>query len=478
MSGSHPLHRRRLAGTLLHPTSLPASPGSAAFIGDLGPASRKFISWLHAAGFGLWQMLPIGPVGKGNSPYSAISSFAIEPMLISLEDLVEKGRLPSTAVRVPRKDMPPRNDRVDWRGARKFKEPRLQKAFKRFCRTPSGRIPFNRFQREHAHWLGDFCNWKANRDGSDPDYHAFVQFILEEQWHALRALAHRNRINLLGDLPIFVGADSADVSENPDLFRLNKKGKPILVTGVPPDCFSKNGQLWGHPHYRWPAHRKQNYQWWCDRVRTSLHRFDLLRIDHFVGFVHAFEISARAKTARGGTWRKTPGRELLQTLRASLGPLPFIAEDLGNRTAAVNRMRKDFGLPGMEILQQAVLENNSKPEPVNTAVYPGTHDNDTIRGWWRTRTPSQRKQAASRLGTSSSNDIAPAMIRLALESRARTAIIQMQDLLNLGSAARMNRPGIALDNWRWRMETKDFRAPLARELRTQITATKRLPTRR
>ena len=475
MSASHPLHRRRLAGVILHPTSLPARPGGAAFIGDLGPASREFMDWMRSAGLGLWQMLPIGPVGAGNSPYSSESSFAIEPMLISLADLVEDGRLPSTAARVPRSAVRGQSDRVQWKAARSFKKPRLRQAFDRFSRTPSGRTPFRKFEREHAHWLGNFCTWISERDGSDPDYHAFVQFLLDKQWRRLHRLANRRGISLLGDLPIFVGADSADVAADPDLFRLNKAGKPTVVTGVPPDHFSADGQLWGHPHYRWPAHYAQKFQWWRDRVQTSLERFDLLRIDHFVGFVHAFEISARAKTARRGEWRKTPGRKLLGALRAAIGPLPFIAEDLGKRTPAVIKLRHDFGLPGMKILQQAILDERDRRVSINTAVYPGSHDNDTIRGWWRTLSPTQREHVAGVLGISSEQGVAPAMIDLALNSPARTAIIQMQDFLGLGTSARMNRPGVALGNWRWRLTSAELRHPPARELRGQITAAGRLP---
>ena len=475
MSASHERHRRRRAGALLHPTSLPARPGAAAFIGDLGPAAREFMTWLHAAGFGIWQMLPIGPVGAGNSPYSAVSSFAIEPMLLSLEDLVKDGRLPSTAARVPRSRMPKRINRVDWATARRFKEPRLHKAFDRFVRTPGGRAPFNRFQNEQAHWLAEYCDWSQQRDGSDPDYHAFVQYLLHQQWQRLRSFAHRKRITLFGDLPIFVGADSADVAADPELFRLNARGNPTVVTGVPPDHFSANGQLWGHPHYAWPAHRKTAFQWWKDRVTLSLERFDLLRIDHFVGFVHAFEISARARTARQGTWRKTPGRELLGALRKAIGPLPFVAEDLGKRTKAVIDLRKSFGLPGMMILQQAVLEGRTTPVSANTALYPGTHDNDTIMGWWRTLSTKERETATSVLGITSAKEVAPAMIDLALASRANSVIFQVQDLLHLGSTARMNRPGVALGNWRWRMEPGQLTATMARSLKAHIKKTNRLP---
>ncbi|MCH2160691.1 MAG: 4-alpha-glucanotransferase [Phycisphaerales bacterium] len=478
MSSSHPLLERRLAGVLLHPTSLPARPGDAAFIGDLGPASRRFADWLRSAGFGLWQMLPICPVGAGNSPYSGQSSFAIEPMLVSLADLATDGLLPTTAVRIPASIKPTRLDRTRWAAARRFKNPRLELAYERFTRRRSGRAAFARFEKAHAHWLGDWCGWISQRSGGEPAYHAFVQFLLDTQWQRLRRHTRKKKVHLIGDLPIFTGADSADVAAHPHLFRLDRKGKPTVVTGVPPDAFSPDGQRWGHPHYDWPAHRKQAFGWWCDRVETSLDRFDLLRIDHFVGFVHAYEVSARAKTARRGRWARTPGRELLSAIEDRIGPLPFIAEDLGNVTPAVTRLRRGFNLPGMRILHWAFFNPRSRDlphnHPTDSVVYPGTHDNDTTVGWWRSLPPEARHRFIAYTGATS-RDIAPAMVRLAVNSPANLAIIQFQDLLGLGKSARMNRPGTALGNWTWRMEPGALRRQPARKLREEVEAASRLP---
>ena len=478
MSSTHPLLERRHAGVLLHPTSLPARPGGGAFIGDLGPAARGFTDWLRAAGFGLWQMLPICPVGAGNSPYSGTSSFAIEPMLVSLADLVTDGFLPGTAARIPAKIKPAHDDRTQWAAARRFKNPRLKSAFERFTRRTSGRVAFNRFEHHHAHWLGDWCEWATEESGGSPGYHAFVQYLLDRQWQRLRRYARRSKIRLIGDLPIFVGADSADVAAHPDLFRLDRNGNPTVVTGVPPDAFSRDGQRWGHPHYDWPTHRRDGFAWWCDRVETSLDRFDLLRIDHFVGFVHAFEISARSKTARRGEWGRTPGRALLTAIRDRVGPLPFIAEDLGNVTPAVTRLRTGFGLPGMRILQWAFFNPRSRDLPHNhppdSVVYPGTHDNDTTLGWWRDLPPHARDRFLACSGESKDR-IAEGMIGLALNSPANLAIIQFQDLQGLGRSARMNRPGTATGNWTWRMTPNALNRDRAKRLRREIKAANRLP---
>ena len=478
MSKPHPLLDRRLAGVLLHPTSLPARPGSAAFTGDLGPTARDFTDWLGAAGFGLWQMLPIGPVGKGDSPYSSLSSFAIEPMLISLSDLAADGYISEADARIPRNKQPKRNDRANHAAARRFKQPRLKRAYERFCSRRSGRAAFDRFQRDHAHWLGPWCEWIAEREDSDPDQHAFIQFLLDTQWQRLRKHARRSKVHLVGDLPIFVGDDSADVDSNPELFRLDRHGRPTVVTGVPPDPFGPNGQLWGHPHYQWSAHRRTGFKWWCDRVKTSVHRFDLMRIDHFVGFVHAYEVSARARTARHGHWKKTPGRELLTAIQRSIGSLPFIAEDLGNVTPAVDKMREEFHLPGMRILQWAFFnpESSDLPHnhPKNAVVYPGTHDNDTTLGWWKSLPALPRKRFLA-YGGAERTGISSAMNRLAITSPANTAIIQAQDILGLGRSSRMNRPGIPLGNWRWRLAPGQPGRKLALALHDQLEASGRLP---
>ncbi len=478
MSITHQLMDRRLSGVLLHPTSLPSQTLDASYIGDLGPASRRFTDWLHAAGFGLWQMLPIGPVGLGNSPYSSQSSFAIEPMLISIKDLVDEQFLPSSVLNVPVKERMSRTDQCDWRKARAFKNPRLEMAFNQFSRKRSGRAAFTRFQKNHSEWLGPWCTWISERSQGTFEFHAFVQYVLNRQWQRMRNYAQKRKVALVGDLPIFCGAQSADVAADPQLFRLDSHGKPTVVTGVPPDSFSRDGQLWGHPHYRWNEHRKDGYRWWCNRVRTTLERFDRLRIDHFVGFVHAYEISADAKNARNGRWGSTPGREILAALKTTLGPLPFIAEDLGNVTPKVQTLRKDFGLPGMRILQWAFGSPDSrdlpKHHPLDSVVYPGTHDNDTIAGWWRSL-PNRPRQRFETL-TGMTGKMAPrAMTELAIESPAHTAIIQAQDLLGLGRSARMNTPGIPTGNWRWRLQRGQLDRALARKIYRKNSEADRLP---
>lgn len=430
----------RTAGVLLHPTSLPPST-DAPLIGDLGSGAHAFIDWLADAGSSAWQMLPIGPVGAGNSPYCSTSSFAIEPMLVALEDL----------------NVTPTST-VDWERTRAIKNARLRAMYTAV--DLEQHAAFAAFTASNAHWLPDFCGWL----GDDPLYHAFVQFLLDGQWAKLKAHAHARGIALIGDLPIFVGAASADVAARPELFRLNEAGEPTVVTGVPPDDFAVDGQRWGHPHYDWPVHQAEHFAWWRNRVHTALTRFDALRIDHFIGFVRTYEINATDTHARNGTWKETPGRELLSALQASLGPLPFIAEDLGTLTQEVIDLRREFGLPGMAVLQWSVLEPTPPQIPADTVVYPGTHDNDTTAGWWASLSEEERRLATERIGT----DPVQGLITFALMCPAERAIVQAQDLLGLGSDARMNRPGIASGNWEWRVEPNALNAEVAAHFRAQI----------
>ena len=424
----------RDAGVLLHPTSLPPTRDSP-LIGDLGAGAHAFIDWLASAGFSAWQMLPIGPVGAGNSPYCSTSSFAIEPMLVALDDLEA---IPSST--------------VDWDQARLLKEERLRSMFAQTDLTCDE--DFIEFASVNAHWLPDYCAWVCENDQA---FHTYVQFLLHTQFKALRAHATARGIRLIGDLPIFVGLESADVATRPELFRLDEAGQPTVVTGVPPDEFAKDGQLWGHPHYDWAVHQEEDFAWWHNRVSTALQRFDALRIDHFIGFVHAFEVDASESNARNGKWQTTPGRELLTALQASLGPLPFIAEDLGTLTQDVLDLRREFDFPGMAVLQWSVLEATPPKIPIDTVVYPGTHDNNTAVGWWETLNENERAIAQERIGAKP----AEGLIAFALECPAQTAIIQAQDLLALGSEARMNRPGIATGNWQWRLEPGELNAEVA-----------------
>ncbi|MDP7070335.1 MAG: 4-alpha-glucanotransferase [Phycisphaerales bacterium] len=436
----------RRGGILLHLTSLPSPHG----IGDLGPAARAFADWCSRTGFTVWQVLPVNPIGPGNSPYSGKSAFAIEPLLLSLEDLHDGGLLPATALRPPRVL---RCGAIRYREVRRFKEPRIHAAFQRWSRKGGLRsTSFRAFCRAQSHWLDDWC---ADRPGN-PDEHAFSQFMLDKQWRRLRSYAANRGVGLIGDVPIFVHADSTDVRTRPDLFRLTRRGTPTVVTGVPPDDFCRDGQLWGHPHYDWASHRREGFQWWIDRFRRALELFDAIRIDHFIGFVRLYEVSARAKTARRGVWRRSPGRAILKALQRALGPLPIIAEDLGAVTPAVRRLRDDFGLPGMRIAQWGWFREGSPDAPANhpehCVCYPGTHDNDTARGWFRTLPPDARRRFADATGCSRAASAPGAMIKACLASPARLRIIPMQDLLGLGSAARMNRPGTPRGNWRWRLD--------------------------
>ena len=490
----HPLLSERTAGVLLHPTCLPSRQGAFG-IGDLGPTARSFIDWIHAAGLSRWQMLPIGPVGDGDSPYSALSSFAIEPMLASVWDLVDDGLLPRAALRTAghggdRED----RGRASWRRVRAWKTPLLEAAFETFSTTrgrkgPRGRA-YSLFRTRHAAWLEDWCDYIVSRSrrrrGSSPlqgvpEYHAFVQFVLDRQWSTLRGHALERGVRLIGDLPIFCGADSADVTGRPDLFRIDRNGRPTVLTGCPPDAFTRDGQLWGHPHYRWPAHRRDRFAWWRSRVETTLERFDLLRIDHFIGFVRAYEIPGDAKNARRGRWGRTPGGELLNILRRELGTLPFIAEDLGDVTPAVHRLRDDFMLPGMRILQWAFNDPDGGSEdlphnhPRHSVVYPGTHDNDTVRGWFRDLPRGARRRFLTYSGMQGRPEPASAMVRLAFTSPANTAVVQMQDLLGLGRGTRMNIPGKPRGNWTWRLRRSDLTTARARRIAELALASGRRP---
>ena len=455
------IFNQRHAGLLVHLSSVPGTHG----IGDLGPGAFQVANWIAASGSTLWQMLPIGPVGKGDSPYSATSSFAIEPLILSLEILAREKLIAPSALRAPSELA---HGKTNYAKARAFKWPRFHQAFANFVADGGMRRgDFQKFLRLNSSWLNGWCDFAA-QDGNDPLLHAFLQFQLAKQWGQLRAHCHKIGVRLIGDLPIFVSLDSADVRDRPDLFRLNAKGKPDVVTGVPPDFFSKNGQLWEHPHYRWATHKRDNFAWWISRVKIALERFDALRIDHFVGLKHVYEIPGAAKTARHGVWRPTPGRELLTAIQKKLGTLPLIAEDLGALTPAVEKLRDDFNLPGMKLLHNAFYAANSNDlphrHPAHCVVYPGTHDNDTTRGWWQGLPRAARARFTE---ISGANPKCPeqAMIRLAYASPSNTAIIAAQDVLGLARRDRMNVPGVSHGNWSWRLQPHALTPQIAKSLR-------------
>lgn len=465
------LVHHRAAGILLHVSSLPGPHG----IGDLGPSAHRFARWLERAGQGFWQMLPTGPIGAGDSPYSSTSAFAGEPLFVSLELLARDGLLPRSALQAPAR-LGRGATRYDE--AREFKRPRLLAAFLEFAEGGGERgAPYRAFVARSKAWLEDWCRFAAEREGGAPEFHAFVQFAFDAQWRELRAAADARGVRLIGDVPIFVALDSADVEANPGLFRLRRDGSPEVLTGVPPDNFSKTGQLWGHPHYRWPSHRAQKFRWWVDRFRRAAELFDLVRIDHFIGFHNAYEVPGNAKTAERGVWRRTPGHELLTAVRDALGGLPLIAEDLGAVTPPVVALRDAFGLPGMRIVQNAFYGDRSSDRPCMhprlAVTYPGTHDNEVVRGWWRSVSADVRRRFRAYAGTSESP--AHAMRRITMHSPANLAIVQLQDALALPPSTRMNLPGTPRGNWTWRADSGMLSTSAAAALRTLAVASERLP---
>lgn len=472
----HPLLAARRAGVLLHVTSLPGPFG----IGDLGPAATRLMEWMQAAGLSIWQTLPVGPIGPGDSPYASPSSFAGEPLLLSPDRLAEDGLVSRRDLAALRKAVPARGP-VRFERVRRAKTRLLETAFENFAggttRTRAAlRRDHDRFIRGAERWLPAWAAFASRRDGRDESFHAFCQWCFERQWTRLKGEASQRGILLFGDVPIFTALDSADVAAAPELFRLDRRGGPSVVTGVPPDSFSKDGQLWGSPHYRWSAHRRDGYRWWRERIGCALDRFDLVRIDHFVGFVRAYEIPAGARTARHGVWRRQPGREVLEAIAKdhSRG-LPLVAEDLGAVTPAVSRLREDFALPGMRILQNGFWRDDAfdMPHrcPANCVVYPGTHDNHVATGWWRTLDAAGRRRFRTYAGTS---DPAEGLVRLAATSPANLAICQLQDLLGLPPSTRMNLPGTPEGNWRWRFDAGVTDTASARRLRALVAASGRL----
>ncbi|MGC9163025.1 MAG: 4-alpha-glucanotransferase [Thiomonas sp.] len=470
----------RCSGVLLHLTSLPGPHGS----GDLGPNAYHFIDWLQASGQRLWQFLPLGPVGIGHSPYMSSSAFAGNVLLIDLGELQQRGWLDAD-------DLAPTHGldatQVLFEQVIPYRMGRLQRAAQRFAASASAqdRADLAAFRTAHSAWLDDFTlfmalsehfgqrpwpTWDpalARRDRTALQHaraqHAeriafweFTQWCFFRQWAALRAYAHSRGVQLMGDMPIFLSHNSADVWARPDLFQLDASGQPTVVAGVPPDYFSATGQRWGNPLYRWAAHEAEGFAWWIARLRATFELVDLVRIDHFRGFESYWEIAADAPTAIDGRWVAAPGAALFTAVSAALGPLPIIAEDLGVITPEVTALRQRFGFPGMRILQfawgqddggkNAYLPHNHTPDSV---VYPGTHDNDTTVGWWATAPESLRHHLREYLACDG-GDIAWTLIRTASASVADIALFPMQDVLRLDSTHRMNTPGTTHGNWRWR----------------------------
>ena len=488
----------------MHPTSLPGPFG----IGDLGAAAYAFADFLIASDQSYWQVLPLGPTGFGDSPYQCFSSFACNPLLISPALLAEEGLLAATDIQNP-----PRfpAESVDYGRVINYKAALLQKAFEKFRRTNKKRLraDFQSFAEQSSGWLDDYALFRALKDlhGGAPwnqwaseigrreataladarrrladqiEAQKFYQFLFARQWPALKRYCNQSGIKIIGDIPIFAAYDSADVWANPGLFKLNDDGSPRVVAGVPPDYFSKTGQLWGNPIYDWERHRDSGYRWWKDRLRATLNSVDIVRIDHFRGFAASWEVPAGQATAERGRWVEVPGRELFTLLRRDFGEMPIIAEDLGVITPDVQALRDDFGLPGMRILQFGFrsITNTDLPHNYvsNTVVYTGTHDNDTAVGWFNsvagpgsTRTAEQiarEKRFCMEYLNSDGREINWDFIRAALGSVACTAITPVQDLLGLSSEARMNLPASTAGHWRWRMKRGALTRPVSNRLRS------------
>ena len=478
----------RSAGVLLHITSLPGPFDS----GDLGPSADRFLDWLAEVGFSWWQVLPLNPPGYGGSPYQAWSAFAGNPELVSPELLEEEGLL---------ERRPP--------GDRTTRSELLRRAFRNF--EPDEE--YDRFVEGGEEWLDDAVLFRVLHDRNptgwttwDPHlrdrdrqalqrvreeeeelaYHRFVQYQFFRQIERLRKRARERGIGLIGDIPIFVAHDSADVWAHRDLYELDESGAPTSVAGVPPDYFSPTGQRWGNPLYRWDVMREDRYRWWVERIRTALRLYDAIRLDHFRGFESYWKIPATEPDAVQGLWASGPREDLFDSLVEQLGPLPLLAEDLGDITPEVDELRRRVGLPGMAVLQFGPSDPMSPHLPHNfgdssRVVYTGTHDNDTTIGWWRALSKEDRAFLRSylgqpKLGARRVADVAVAMRRMAFRSTAEGAIIPMQDLLLLGSESRMNRPGrLTGKNWSWRMEPDGLDRVDGKGLREELRVTARLP---
>lgn len=469
--------QERCCGILCHPTSFPSPFG----IGDLGEEGYRFIDFLVEAGQSIWQVLPLGPTGYGDSPYQSFSAFAGNPLLIDLRPLVEEGLLEKGDLALAK---PFPQACVPYGEVIAFKHHALRTAFERLRQaSPDFLDAWDAFRQRHHTWLDDYAlfmalkqryAWAAWVDwppalalreetalerareelAQEIAYHAFLQFLFERQWQRLRAYANEKGIRIVGDVPIFVGHDSADVWSRQDLFYLDERGHPLVIAGVPPDYFSPTGQRWGNPLYRWDRMAEQGFAWWIERFRRAFQHVDVVRIDHFRGFVAYWEIPAEEETAINGRWVPGPGKAFFEAVSQTLGELPIIAEDLGLITEDVIALRKALGFPGMVVLQFAFAGDSTNPHlpfnhERNSVVYTGTHDNDTTVGWYANLDEEQRHRIRVYTG-SDDRDIHWKMIRLAMTSVARWSIYPLQDVLGLGSQARMNFPGRAQGNWAWR----------------------------
>ena len=494
----------RASGLLLHITSLPSYGG----IGDMGPAAYAFVDFLAAAKQRLWQVLPLSPTGYGNSPYAALSAFAGNPLLISLETLSDWGWIPEQRIA----DLPGRSGNVQFQRAVDAKIPLLFEAARNFLARPKPeqQVRFETYCRANALWLDDYAlysvlrrkyksaswnNWPTEiarrrpialdavreEHSEELDVERAVQFAFDEQWSMLRTYCAERDIRIIGDVAIFVNYDSADVWTHPENFELDEDLRPVRVSGVPPDYFSATGQRWGNPLYEWDALEERGFDWWVERIRRSRALYDIIRLDHFRGFEAFWSIPAADENAVNGRWVKAPGEALFARLRDVLGELPFIAEDLGMITPEVDALRDKFQLPGMRILQFGFSDrgaHNYLPHRYvnNCVVYTGTHDNDTTAGWWRTAGPAEKDAVRSYVHPIGDAVVWP-LITAAATSVADICLFPVQDILNLGSEGRMNTPSSAGDNWGWRCPEHLLTPELARKLAalTEVTDRDTLP---
>ncbi|MCX7017676.1 MAG: 4-alpha-glucanotransferase [bacterium] len=494
---------RRLAGIILHPTSLPGPYG----IGDIGPGAIQFLDWMRDAGLAYWQVLPLGPTSFGDSPYQCFSAFAGNPLLVSPELLCEEGLLNTPVIAPP--DFHPTI--IDYGRVIEWKTGLLHEAHTRFAKAAPSALKerFEKFLKRSdvAPWLEDFALFMACKDahGGQPwgvwepalrgfkqtavrrarnsmaesiSYHKFAQFLFFDQWDRVRAACRERGIDIIGDAPIYVAYDSADTWANQQLFQLGADGQPTHVAGVPPDYFSETGQLWGNPLYKWDVMKMNAYAWWVNRMRSLLALADIVRLDHFRGFMGYWSVPFGMTTAEKGEWMIGPGMKFFDTIRDAFGSLPIIAEDLGEITADVTAARLHYGLPGMVVLQFAWGVKSFDPlipdpdsgflpyqHDKNSVVYSGTHDNDTTIGWWRNSSSPQERSCMQYFLSTDGSAANWDLIRAAFASVANTAIIPAQDFLCLDSEARMNFPGRAEGNWCWRLADGQLNPELANFVR-------------
>lgn len=493
----------RLSGVLLHVTSLPSYGG----VGDFGPAAYEFVDFLAASKQRLWQVLPLSPTGYGSSPYSALSAFAGNPLLISLEKLAEAGWIAWDRIG----GLPGNNGPADFEAATRLKLPLIEEAAANFIDRASDeeRAAFHKYCQDNSYWLTDYAMFSALRlrydfqswidwpkefaqreqdamtsvltdHGRDLLIEQAIQYFFSEQWSAIRKYACERDIRIMGDVAIFVNYDSADVWTHPEIFELDEERKPIRVSGVPPDYFSATGQRWGNPLYKWGVLKERGFDWWVSRIRRSLALYDMIRLDHFRGFEAFWSIAADEETAINGQWVKAPGHDLFQRLKEVFGELPFVAEDLGLITPEVNELREHFGMPGMRILQFGFSDRGAHlylPHRYvpNTVVYTGTHDNNTTQGWWRDDCGDQERQHVQtylqRIGDD--REIVWAMIKAAARSVANLCIFPLQDVLHIGSEGRMNTPSAPAGNWAWRYHPNALHPDFATQLAALMEMTDR-----